>query len=89
MEWRGASAGLRTARRVFGTSDLAVIGAAGSRRSLALSALDMLLGSGPLFPRRIGSRFCTSCVRAAKYQNVVSTKLAAQVLEALNELPGL
>lgn len=54
-------------------------------RSL-LSALDMLLGSGPLFSAPHRQSLLHILRESRKYQNVVSTKLAAQVLEALNEL---
>jgi len=54
-------------------------------RSL-LSALCMLLGSARLFTLPREQRLPHVLKESRNYQNVVSTKLAGQVLEALNEL---
>lgn len=51
-----------------------------------LSALCMLLGSARLFALPRVQRLPHILKESRKYQNVVSTKLAGQVLEALNEL---
>lgn len=51
-----------------------------------LSALCMLLGSARLFTLPREQRLPHILRESRKYQNVVSTKLAGQVLEALNEL---
>lgn len=51
-----------------------------------LSALVMLLGSQRLFALPREQRLPHLLKESRKYQNVVSTKLAGQVLEALNEL---
>jgi len=51
-----------------------------------LSALCLLLGSPRLFALPRAQRLPTILRESRKYQNLVSTKLAAQVLEALNEL---
>ncbi|MBK9386573.1 MAG: N-6 DNA methylase [Planctomycetes bacterium] len=51
-----------------------------------LSALCMLLGSARLFALPRDQRLPHILKESRKYQNVVSTKLAGQVLEALNEL---
>lgn len=51
-----------------------------------LSALCMLLGSARLFTLPRDQRLPHILRESRKYQNVVSTKLAGQVLEALNEL---
>lgn len=51
-----------------------------------LSALCMLLGSARLFTLPREQRLPHILKESRKYQNVVSTKLAGQVLEALNEL---
>jgi hypothetical protein len=51
-----------------------------------LSALCMLLGSARLFALPKEQRLPHILRESRKYQNVVSTKLAGQVLEALNEL---
>jgi len=51
-----------------------------------LSALCMLLGSARLFTLPRDQRLPHILKESRKYQNVVSTKLAGQVLEALNEL---
>jgi hypothetical protein len=51
-----------------------------------LSALCMLLGSARLFALPRDQRLPHLLKESRKYQNVVSTKLAGQVLEALNEL---
>ncbi|EYF07495.1 Eco57I restriction-modification methylase domain-containing protein [Chondromyces apiculatus] len=51
-----------------------------------LSALCMLLGSARLFSLPREQRLPHILRESRKYQNVVSTKLAGQVLEALNEL---
>jgi hypothetical protein len=51
-----------------------------------LSALVMLLGRERLFTLERGQRLGALLVESRKYQTVVSTKLAGQVLEALNEL---
>lgn len=51
-----------------------------------LSALCMLLGSARLFTLPREQRLPQVLKESRKYQNVVSTKLAGQVLEALNEL---
>lgn len=51
-----------------------------------LSALCMLLGSARLFTLPREQRLLQILKESRKYQNVVSTKLAGQVLEALNEL---
>jgi hypothetical protein len=50
------------------------------------SALCMLLGSARLFALPRDQRLPHILRESRKYQNVVSTKLAGQVLEALNEL---
>jgi hypothetical protein len=51
-----------------------------------LSALCMLLGSARLFALPRDQRLPHLLKESRKYQNVVSTKLAGQVLEALNDL---
>lgn len=51
-----------------------------------LSALCMLLGSPRLFTLPKEQRLPTILRESRKYQNVVSTKLAKQVLEGLNDL---
>jgi hypothetical protein len=51
-----------------------------------LSALCMLLGAARLFSLPREQRLPHILKESRKYQNVVSTKLAGQVLEALNEL---
>jgi hypothetical protein len=51
-----------------------------------LSALVMLLGNARLFTNPHDQRLPHILKESRKYQNVVSTKLAGQVLEALNEL---
>ena len=51
-----------------------------------LSALCMLLGSARLFALPRDQRLPHILKESRRYQNVVSTKLAGQVLEALNEL---
>lgn len=51
-----------------------------------LSALCMLLGSPRLFALSKDQRLPHILKESRKYQNVVSTQLAGQVLEALNEL---
>jgi hypothetical protein len=51
-----------------------------------LSALCMLLGSARLFALPRDQRLPHILKESRKYQNVVSNKLAGQVLEALNEL---
>ena len=51
-----------------------------------LSALVMLLGNARLFTNPHAQRLPHILKESRKYQNVVSTKLAGQVLEALNEL---
>ncbi len=51
-----------------------------------LSALYMLLGAARLFALPREQRLPHILKESRKYQNVVSTKLAQQVLEALNEL---
>lgn len=51
-----------------------------------LSVLCMLLGSARLFALARDQRLPHILKESRKYQNVVSTKLAGQVLEALNEL---
>jgi hypothetical protein len=51
-----------------------------------LSALVMLLGKERLFTLERSQRLGALLVESRKYQTVVSTKLAGQVLEALNEL---
>ncbi|WP_437939469.1 Eco57I restriction-modification methylase domain-containing protein [Sorangium sp. So ce341] len=51
-----------------------------------LSAFCMLLGSARLFSLPRDQRLPHILKESRKYQNVVSTKLAGQVLEALNEL---
>jgi hypothetical protein len=51
-----------------------------------LSALCMLLGAARLFTLARDQRLPHILKESRKYQNVVSTKLAGQVLEALNEL---
>ena len=51
-----------------------------------LSALCMLLGSARIFALPRDQRLPHLLKESRKYQNVVSTKLAGQVLEALNEL---
>ena len=51
-----------------------------------LSALCMLLGSARLFALPRDQRLPHILKESRKYQNVVSTKLAGQVLEALSEL---
>ena len=51
-----------------------------------LAALCMLLGAARLFALGKGQRLPDILRESRKYQNVVSTKLAGQVLEALNEL---
>jgi hypothetical protein len=51
-----------------------------------LSALCMLLGSARLFALPREQRLPHILKESRKYQNVVSTKLSGQVLEALNEL---